>query len=130
MKMNALAMTSMNEYCTNAFSQPQNSHSIVGTMKNGTNNGPTRPHTALAIMLNDTTNNSANCASPITISIVQYRRLASSDQASGCCIAFQSVLRFCWASCTDRAPRKPAKYDAWSVIRLENDVPKPGIGDS
>src|SRR6476620_7784726 len=34
MKMKALAMTSMKEYWTNAFSQFQNSHSSVGTMKN------------------------------------------------------------------------------------------------
>src|ERR1051325_6609720 len=44
-KMKAFAMTSMNEYCTNALSQFQNSHSSVGTMKNGTNSGPTSPQT-------------------------------------------------------------------------------------
>src|SRR6476620_3702462 len=71
MKMNAFAMTNMKEYWTNALSQFQNSHSSVGTMKNGTNKGPTSPHTALAIMLNETTNRRANCASPITINIVQ-----------------------------------------------------------
>ena len=47
----------------NALSQPQNSHSSVGTMKNGTKSGPTRAQTALAIMLKETTNISANCAS-------------------------------------------------------------------
>ena len=51
----------------NAFSQPQKSHSSVGTMKNGTKSGPTRAQTALAIMLNETTNSSANCARPMTM---------------------------------------------------------------
>ena len=39
-KMNAFAITSMNEYWMNALSQPQKSHSSVGTMKNGTKSGP------------------------------------------------------------------------------------------
>src|ERR1022692_1996955 len=55
-KMNALAMTNMNEYWMNALSQPQKSHSSWGTMKNGTKSGPTKAQMALAIMLNETTN--------------------------------------------------------------------------
>ena len=41
-KMKAFATTGMNEYWMNAFSQFQNSHSSVGTMKNGTNSGPSK----------------------------------------------------------------------------------------
>jgi hypothetical protein len=37
------------------------------------------------------TNNSANCARPITNSIVQYSKLARMDQASGWLRAFHSV---------------------------------------
>jgi hypothetical protein len=39
----------MNEYWMNALNHPQNSQSSFGTMKNGTNSGPRRAHTALAI---------------------------------------------------------------------------------
>ena len=53
--------------------------------------------TALAIMLNETTKSSANCARPMTMSSSQYSKLASSDHASGCSSEFQSVLRCCWA---------------------------------
>src|SRR4029077_8917879 len=45
----AIATTGMNEYWMNDFSQPQNSHSSLGTMKNGTKMGPRSPQTALAI---------------------------------------------------------------------------------
>ena len=48
--MNALATTGMNEYWMNDFSQFQNSHSSVGTMKNGMKSGPSSAHTPLAIM--------------------------------------------------------------------------------
>ena len=47
-------------YWTNALSQPQKSHSSVGTMKNGTKSGPTSAQTALATRLNETTNRSAD----------------------------------------------------------------------
>src|SRR5258706_4378946 len=70
-KINAFAITSMKEYWMKAFSQPQKIHSSVGTMKNGTNKGPTKAHTAVAIMLKEMTNRSANCARPIKMSIVQ-----------------------------------------------------------
>ena len=46
---NAMATTGMNAYWTKALSQPQNSQSSFGTMKNGTKSGPTSAHTALAI---------------------------------------------------------------------------------
>ena len=46
---NAIATTGMNEYWMNDFSQPQNSQSSFGTMKNGTKIGPSSPQTALAI---------------------------------------------------------------------------------
>ena len=127
-------MTSMNEYWMNAFSQPQNSHSSVGTMKNGTKSGPTRPQTALAIMLKETTNSSANCARPMTISISQYSRFARIDQASGCSSAFQSVFRLCcafWIDCaTDEAGEVSASIrdqvrkrlaDAGNRRRVERD---------
>src|SRR4051794_29352488 len=100
--MNALAITSMKEYCTKALSQPQNSHSSVGTMKNGTNSGPTKPHTPLATMLKDTTNSRANWAMPMNTSIVQYSKLAVSDHASGCSSAFHRVFRDSCAFWTDR----------------------------
>ena len=38
---NAIATTGMNEYWMNAMNHPQNSQSSWGTMKNGTNSGPT-----------------------------------------------------------------------------------------
>ena len=37
----------------NALSQPQKTHSRVGTIKNGTKSGPTKLQTALAIMLKE-----------------------------------------------------------------------------
>src|SRR4051812_10511767 len=46
---NAIATTGMNEYWMKDLSQPQNSQSSFGTMKNGTKIGPSRPHTALAM---------------------------------------------------------------------------------
>src|SRR6266851_101307 len=49
---NAIAITGMNEYWINDLSQPQNSQSSFGTMKNGTKIGPTSPQTALAIKPN------------------------------------------------------------------------------
>ena len=47
-----MATTGMNEYWMNDLSQPQNSQSSFGTMKNGTKIGPSRPQTALAIRPN------------------------------------------------------------------------------
>src|SRR3954454_450660 len=107
--MNASAITGMNEYCTNAFSQFQNSHSRVGTMKKGMNSGPSSAHTADAIIPNDTTNMTANCARPMTINMVQYSRFARMDHGSGCSNAFQSALSVCCASWIDRALRMPAR---------------------
>src|SRR5688572_11711145 len=128
--MKAFATTGMNEYCTNALSQFQNSHSQLGTMKNGIKSGPRSAQTALAIMPNETTKSSANCARAIRRSISQYRRFARIDQGSGCSSAFQSVVRLSCAFCTDRALRMDARKAGWSVIRLENEIPSPGSGDS
>src|SRR5258708_7291189 len=108
--MNALATTGMKEYWTKALSQFQKSHSRVGTMKKGMKRGPRSAQMAEASMPNDTTNRTANCATAMTISSVQYRRLARIAQGSGCSRAFQSVLRGWWASCTERALTTLARY--------------------
>src|SRR3989454_9380591 len=68
---NAIATTGINEYWMNAFSQPQNSQSSFGTMKNGTKIGPSKPQTALAISPNAITASDKAFASAISSRTVQ-----------------------------------------------------------
>src|SRR6476620_763632 len=81
---NANAITGTNEYWMNALNQDQKSQSSFGTMKNGTNIGPTSAHTALAISPNATIAKEITFATVTTISSSQYRRFARIDHASGC----------------------------------------------
>src|SRR4029077_12192820 len=67
----AIATTGMNEYWINDLSQPQNSQSSFGTMKNGTKIGPRRPHTALAMRPNAITASDKAFASAIRMRTVQ-----------------------------------------------------------
>ena len=67
----AIATTGMNEYWMNDFSQPQNSQSSFGTMKNGTKIGPSSPQTALAIRPNAITASDSALARAISSRTVQ-----------------------------------------------------------
>src|SRR5829696_6846055 len=80
----AMATTGMNEYWMNDFSQPQNSQSSLGTMKNGTKIGPSNAQTAEAMRPKAITANDRAFATATSNSTVQYRRFARIDQASGC----------------------------------------------
>src|SRR5213075_178186 len=93
----------MNEYWMNALNHDQNSQSNLGTMKNGTNSGPTSAHTALAIRPNATTASETVFAIPTTSSRTQYSRLARIDQASGGTKWLQSSSRWSHTSSKDRA---------------------------
>src|SRR5882762_10437015 len=68
---NAIATTGMNEYWMNDLSQPQNSQSSFGTIKNGTKIGPSRPHTALAMRPNAITASDNAFARAMRTSTVQ-----------------------------------------------------------
>src|SRR2546428_2916358 len=69
---NAIATTGINEYWMNAFSQPQNSQSSFGTMKNGTKMGPSKPHTALAMSPKAMTASESAFARAMSNRTVQY----------------------------------------------------------
>src|SRR5581483_2614532 len=80
---NAYVTTWMKAYCTNALNHDQNSQSNFGTMKNGTNKGPSKPHTAVAIRPKATTPKETIFAMQTAMSSTQYKRFAKIAQASG-----------------------------------------------
>src|SRR5262245_61779851 len=114
----------------NALNHDQNRKSSFGTMKNGTKIGPTSAHTALATNPNATTASDTTLASVMTINSSQYIKFAKIDQASGWTNFCQSSSRWSNVSSNDRESRMFANWWAWSVIKLLNDTPMPGIGDS
>src|SRR5581483_10315592 len=126
----ASATTGRNEYWRNALNHDQNNQSSFGTIRNGTKIGPSNAHTALAIRPNATIASERTLAMVTAINNNQYRRFARIAHVSGWMKCCDSSSRWSNVSSSERASSMFAKLCVWSVMRLLNDTPIPGIGDS
>ena len=128
-KMNALAITRMNEYWMNALSQPQKIHSSVGTMKNGTNSGPTKRTDGARDHAEGHDEEERELRQADDEEHRPVEQVRENRPGVGLVERVPQRVEVLLRDWIDRALTRFARYTAWSVIRFENEMPRPGIGE-